>query len=206
MRIYFGVQLMKIFKWLGLAIVCAAALSVMVAAPSKAATIYTYTGNPFTTEVQGVYSTTDRVTGWFELASPLGINSGYTDISANLEAFSFSDGIQTFTGLDPIIGFNIGTGVAGVPLLWTINLGDEGFNEIYSCSLGFLGCSPFADFGVYFAPDNAESFGEVIANPGSWTVSTTPLPAALPLFAAGLGALGLLGWRRKRKDRTAIAA
>jgi hypothetical protein len=27
----------------------------------------------------------------------------------------------------------------------------------------------------------------------------TPLPAALPLFAAGLGALGLLGWRRRRK-------
>jgi hypothetical protein len=28
---------------------------------------------------------------------------------------------------------------------------------------------------------------------------TTPLPAALPLFVTGLGALGLLGWRRKRK-------
>jgi hypothetical protein len=28
----------------------------------------------------------------------------------------------------------------------------------------------------------------------------TPLPAALPLFATGLGALGLLGWRRKRKN------
>ena len=26
-----------------------------------------------------------------------------------------------------------------------------------------------------------------------------PLPAALPLFASGLGGLGLLGWRRKRK-------
>ena len=32
----------------------------------------------------------------------------------------------------------------------------------------------------------------------------TPLPGALPLFAGGLGALGLLGWRRKRK--AAIAA
>jgi len=27
----------------------------------------------------------------------------------------------------------------------------------------------------------------------------TPLPAALPLFASGLGGLGLLGWRRKKK-------
>jgi hypothetical protein len=36
--------------------------------------------------------------------------------------------------------------------------------------------------------------------------SATPLPAALPLFASGLGALGLLGWRRKRKNAAAIAA
>jgi hypothetical protein len=37
---------------------------------------------------------------------------------------------------------------------------------------------------------------------GTWdvTISATPLPAALPLFAGGLGALGLLGWRRKRKQ------
>jgi hypothetical protein len=34
----------------------------------------------------------------------------------------------------------------------------------------------------------------------------TPLPAALPLFASGLGALGLLGWRKKRKNAAAIAA
>jgi outer membrane lipase/esterase len=30
-------------------------------------------------------------------------------------------------------------------------------------------------------------------------INTTPLPAALPLFATGLGAMGLLGWRRKQK-------
>jgi hypothetical protein len=29
--------------------------------------------------------------------------------------------------------------------------------------------------------------------------TVTPLPAALPLFATGLGALGLLGWRTKKK-------
>ena len=37
------------------------------------------------------------------------------------------------------------------------------------------------------------------------TTAETPLPAALPLFATGLGALGLLGWRRKRKA-AALAA
>ncbi|MGD0420648.1 MAG: hypothetical protein ABSA68_13895 [Xanthobacteraceae bacterium] len=34
----------------------------------------------------------------------------------------------------------------------------------------------------------------------------TPLPATLPLFATGLGALGLFGWRRKRKAAGALAA
>jgi hypothetical protein len=29
--------------------------------------------------------------------------------------------------------------------------------------------------------------------------TATPLPAALPLFATGIGGLSLLGWRRKRK-------
>ena len=33
----------------------------------------------------------------------------------------------------------------------------------------------------------------------------TPLPAALPLFAGGLGAMGLLGWRRKRKAAGIVA-
>ena len=35
------------------------------------------------------------------------------------------------------------------------------------------------------------------------TFAETPLPAAFPLFATGLGALGLMAWRRKRK---AVAA
>ena len=33
--------------------------------------------------------------------------------------------------------------------------------------------------------------------------ATTPLPTALPLFATGLGALGLIGWWRKRKAQAA---
>jgi hypothetical protein len=37
------------------------------------------------------------------------------------------------------------------------------------------------------------------------SIAATPLPAALPLFASGLGALGLLGWRRKRSARSVAA-
>jgi hypothetical protein len=49
--------------------------------------------------------------------------------------------------------------------------------------------------GPIFAFDDAVQVG-------TWEVTlhdATPLPAALPLFATGLGASGLLGWRRKKK-------
>ena len=40
---------------------------------------------------------------------------------------------------------------------------------------------------------------------GGGTLPAVPLPATLPLFATGLGALGLLGWRRK-KNAAALSA
>jgi hypothetical protein len=40
---------------------------------------------------------------------------------------------------------------------------------------------------------------------GVWSVSEVLLPATLPLFATGLAALGLLGWRRKKKAQAAAA-
>jgi hypothetical protein len=42
------------------------------------------------------------------------------------------------------------------------------------------------------------SGGQFVFSPG--VVAATPLPAALPLFTSALGALGLFGWRAKRKD------
>lgn len=38
------------------------------------------------------------------------------------------------------------------------------------------------------------------------TLGETPLPATLPLFATGVGGLGLLSWRRKRKAAAAVAS
>jgi hypothetical protein len=47
-------------------------------------------------------------------------------------------------------------------------------------------------------------FQEAGGGSGYYFVSAaTPLPAALPLFATGLGGLGLLGWHRKRKAQSA---
>jgi hypothetical protein len=43
------------------------------------------------------------------------------------------------------------------------------------------------------------------ANGPTIDVSATPIPATLPLFASGLGAMGLLGWRRKKKAVPPVA-
>ena len=53
--------------------------------------------------------------------------------------------------------------------------------------------------------DTIRDLGETADTFGA-AVSTTPLPATLPLFAAGLGALGLFGWRRKRQAAALTAA
>jgi hypothetical protein len=50
-----------------------------------------------------------------------------------------------------------------------------------------------------------QNLGYALPTEGGSDIPAVPLPAALPLFATGLGALGLLGWRRKRKA-AALAA
>jgi hypothetical protein len=55
--------------------------------------------------------------------------------------------------------------------------------------LGVLGTTTFNGAAL--------DFSTVTIDTGTGTA--TPLPAALPLFATGIGGLGLLGWRRKRK-------
>ena len=64
-----------------------------------------------------------------------------------------------------------------------------------------LATNPFATLDALVAARGTAtvgvSSGEIVA--GAGTPEVIPLPGALPLFATGLAALGLLGWRRKRK-------
>lgn len=63
--------------------------------------------------------------------------------------------------------------------------------------LGVTSSSAFID--PFFFADGYT----ILTSNGIGNSAATPLPAALPLFASGLGALGLLGWRRKKKALTA---
>ena len=55
-------------------------------------------------------------------------------------------------------------------------------------------------------PSNDTSNGLDNITLNATSIASTPLPAAFPLFATGLGVMGLFRWRRKRKNAAAIAA
>jgi hypothetical protein len=103
-----------------------------------------------------------------------------------------------------------------LPQVWIEKPGDTGFNV-----LSIIGPNELSLVSETTNPGTNDNFcgtGSPL-NPGvtcfigsdglgndyfaSISEITTPLPAALPLFATGLGGLGLLGWRRKRKAQAA---
>jgi hypothetical protein len=84
-------------------------------------------------------------------------------------------------------------------------------------SMPIFGASSVSQAYTFTDPTPLTSLAISFATTGSPTISpvnftgvsglqVVPLPATLPLFASGLGALGLLGWRRKRKSTTSILA
>jgi hypothetical protein len=95
-----------------------------------------------------------------------------------------------------------------VGLSGSCNLVDGTNNWVFDVCL--VGPCPGGGGGQYAVTNPSYPFAYFVDLSGSLVTSTppptTPLPAALPLFATGLGALGLLGWRRKRKNTAALAA
>jgi hypothetical protein len=88
-----------------------------------------------------------------------------------------------------------------------LNVGELYTITMYSeiIVLNTFGMHAYSSVDPYFIPPPGYTL-DISPGIGNSPLPQTPLPAALPLFATGLGALGLLGWRRKRKNAAAIAA
>jgi len=153
---------------------------------------YTYTGNDFGA-VFGSYSTSDFITGYFTVASPLPDSETFPDAITPL-TYSFTDGLQTFSSSAPPSGvtFEFGTDATGAITSWDVNL-SQGENTISTVSSS-------SDVGEMLG---SSSFGENIGDPGTWVQSgggtgggsTVPEPGNLGLLVIGLVAIGLV--RRK---------
>jgi hypothetical protein len=68
----------------------------------------------------------------------------------------------------------------------------------------FASADPYIFVNPSFA--DAADYSIIVSDDVGNSLATTPLPTALPLLATGLGALGLLRWRRQRKNTAAITA
>jgi len=163
---------------------------------------YLYTGGIYTTfDVPGAASTAasdinnaGQVVGWFNannVTPPQGFlysGGSYSILNAPGANWTDPEGINNN-------GRVVGESELG-PFLYS--------NGVYSV---FANGTNIEAFGINDADQIVgrldEAFGinedQIV---GRLEISETPLPAALPLFATGLGALGLFGWRRKRTRAT----
>jgi hypothetical protein len=101
-------------------------------------------------------------------------------------------------GPSPINLSSLNWSISGGVDYWLTAIADLGTEVGWNFNdnlIGLLGFSHFVngtevwESGVNLFPKAIISSNEIV----------TPVPAALPLFATGLGALGLLGWRRKQR-------
>jgi hypothetical protein len=102
-------------------------LALLIAPAMHGETVYTYTGNPFTT-AEGEITTSMRITGSFTLDVPLADNLSGVQITPT--DYSFFNGIVSdFKG-----DFFVSTNGTGALDAWNIELG--GAASIESCSNG----------------------------------------------------------------------
>jgi hypothetical protein len=173
-------------KLLGL-IACVALLGGMAAA--RAATL-----TPFT--LSATFSDSGSASGTFTLDS---ITNTILNLSVTTTVGSVLDGFSYPTISTPLSLQLGGYYFDDLQVLSELVIVFANYPSIINTTLLAPGGSEEFFNGASFESRDIVS-GEIVP------VSTTPLPAALPLFATGLGVLGLLGWRRKRKSAAAIAA
>jgi hypothetical protein len=105
--------------------------------------------------------------------------------SKTFRAFS----VDAFSGDSETFIFDtIYTGPPGTYLATFSAMGTE--NDVLCQTPGLIGCQSV------FSPGESRNVGFNLS--GSTEIFVTPLPSGLPLFAGGLGVIGLIGWRRKR--------
>ncbi|MGP0084734.1 MAG: hypothetical protein ACLP0B_14045 [Steroidobacteraceae bacterium] len=153
--------------------------------------IVTLTESNFTTAAAGAsaYATVEFVPPSGDIPAPVGIN-----VNGTVTGTSNAGGLGGTGCTDDAGCFNHETGAVSVSTI-TIDL------TLTSGTWADAAAVLIANSDGWEAADN---FASTPQDVGKY-VAATPLPAALPLFATGLGTMGLLfGWRRKRKSARSL--
>ena len=178
--------------------VAVASLGIGSVPSANALAIYQYSGKPFS-NVAGVYTTADFVSGTISLSNPLVANLSGASIAASILAYTFSDGHQTLSGVTPTVAL-VSTNTSGNITAWAIGLGPLGAGGTPICTTRGIGaglCSIVgnSDFATT-TPASPGSNSGVSLNPGTWAL--VPEPGAGALVAVGLAPLALVRRRRAR--------
>jgi len=165
--------------------IIAALVLLIFGASVHAQVTYQYTGQTFDL-AEAPYTTSDRITGSFELSEPLTPFMLGEDISAELVDYSFTDGQQTRTAANSsICAFGITTNGAGEIVGWVIVLREaptpaagnpqQTLDTTSQTDLVGTGVSDGNACGTLFSLTESASN---TFSPGTWTsnVVTTPVP------------------------------
>lgn len=90
------------------------------------------------------------------------------------------------------------------------DVGDDGSLNLINGDIDANPLDAYSFAGAYLLNGDLFGIGAIGDNDdfklASVTVSAVPLPAALPLYGAGIAVMGFVGWRRKQKLAAAAAA
>ena len=152
-------------------------------------TVYTYTGNHFTTAISP-YTTSDSLSLKLTFAGALGPNAFPNCSGFVFSSITLSDGINTYNSTNPtgLAGLDvcIGTDSSGNVSVWAVSLTDPSGTHILINSCGYLSgstsgsnCAPGGnlpyDQAQFMKPDGSYPYATNSGIQGTWTISTVPL-------------------------------
>ena len=174
---------------------------VVLATPSFADFVYTYTGNSFTEWVNGMDLAATNVSGSLTYASVLPPSPTLTQQTPL--AWSFTDGVFTWTQANSTCAALFSTDASGNILEWQIGFQYGPYSELdlYNSLITDKTSGLVIDRTMIGqAAQELATYALVLNNPGTWTAgasSPVPVPPSVLLLASGL--IGMVAVRRRLK-------
>jgi hypothetical protein len=131
--------------------------------------------------------------------------TGFAAASLVSAVITTTDSTQLGAQLDWAFTSVASTLLAANGSYWIAVVYGNGNNNFFSTSPVTTEAGVTLGSGAICGQNTQCSSGTISFGPDFETLTATPLPAALPLFAGGLGLMGFLGRRRKRKGALAAA-